>query len=445
MIVLFSMTAMSFMADSAKEDVIDIVNGTKREDAIIIDIGGFGLGTVDLEEHPYLEEYWANFYSTNAERLLAYILTNLCDAEGYVEPPIAVPTNGIYHPDMGRPSFETLEEYMEWYSADDGTHHVYDANNTTIGITFLINTNGMIGNRAIDDLIWRLESRGINVIPAHMHWVLYTSTPEFFKYDNEWLVDGFIDMGMGAMLSAAIYDTGYLQEANVPVINAIQYEETIEEWENSSTGRDYRFHYQIPIMEIGGEIESIVVSGKKYDETHDVYVDEPIPKQMEWMINRTLNWIELKRIENEDRKVALIYYHHSPGRDGAMAAANLDSAPSIVALLEGMEERGYSLGNSTPNQTELLQLVLDQGRNIGSWAPGELEKIVSTNETELMPVEEYMEMFSQLPEDARKEVIEIWGEAPGDLMVYENESGKYFVFPKITLGNVILTPQPTRG
>ena len=445
-IVLFSMTAMSFMAASVEDDVIAIVNGTKSENATIIDLGGFGLGTVELDKYPKLEEYWNNFYSINTERLLAYILINFCEGiDGNVWDPITVPTNGVYHPDMGRPSFETLEEYMEWYSTDDGTHHVYNPDNITIGIPFLINTNGDIGDRAIDDLISRLEAKGINVIPVHMHWLLYSSTPEYFKYEEEWLVDAFIDMGMGAMVTGVIYDTDYLQDVNVPVINAIEYEGTIEEWENSTTGRSYYYQYQIPIMEIGGEIESIVVSGKKYDEDHDAYVDEPIPAQMEWMINRTLNWINLKTTENEDRKVALIYYHNSPGRDTAMTATNLDVAPSIVSLLEGMEDRGYTLGNSTPNATELRQLVEDQGRNIGVWAPDELETIVSTNETELMPVEEYMEMFSQLPESCQNEVTEIWGEAPGDLMVYENESGKYFVFPKITLGNVILAPQPTRG
>jgi cobaltochelatase CobN len=444
-IVLFSNTAMGFMGDSAQDDVAAIVNRTKGN-TTVIDLGGFGLGNIDLEESSKLEKYWKNTYSKNAERLLASILIDFDYAQGFTWTPATTPTNGICHPDMDRPSFEKLGEYLEWYSTDDGTHHVYNPDNITIGIPFLLNSNGETVDRAIEDLIRRLEARGINVIPVHMHMMLYSRTPDYFKYEGEWLVDAFIDMGMGAMVAGVITDTQYLQEANVPVINAIEFQGTIEEWENSTTGTDYWYHYQIPIMETGGEIESIVVSAKKYDEEYGVKLDEPIPSQMEWMINRTLNWINLKSTENEDRKVALIYYHNSPGRDGAMIANNLDSAPSIAALLEGMEERGYTLGNSTPNATDLRQLVLDQGRNIGSWAPNELETIVSTNETELMPVEEYMEMFSQLPESCQDEVTEIWGEAPGNLMVYTDENDEsYFVFPKITLGNVILAPQPTRG
>ncbi|WP_321428944.1 cobaltochelatase subunit CobN [uncultured Methanolobus sp.] len=458
-IVLLS-AAMSSQSAEVEDDLIAIVEETRRDDATIIDLGNYGLGTVNLTEYPFLNSgakdeegntlpnYWEDYYDINTKRMLMYILLNFWNGtNGHVEDPISVPMNGIYHPDMGRPSFEKLEEYMEWYSTDDGTHHVYNQNNTTIGITFMLNTNGDIGDRAVDDLIRRLEARGVNVIPVHCHWMLYMSTSDYFKYEDKWLVDAFIDMGFGAMATSAVYNIEDLEEANVPVINAIEYEGTIEEWENSTTGRSYYFQYQIPIMEIGGEIESIVVSGKKYDEEYDAYVDEPIPAQMEWMVNRTMNWIKLKSTENEDRKVALIYYHNSPGRDSVTTATNLNSPRSIAALLEGMEERGYTLGNNgTPNEKELLELIEHQGRNIGSWAPNELETIVNTNETELMPVDEYLEMFSRLPESCQNEVTEIWGEAPGNLMVYTDENNEsYFVFPKITLGNVILTPQPTRG
>jgi cobaltochelatase CobN len=42
-------------------------------------------------------------------------------------------------------------------------------------------------------------------------------------------------------------------------------------------------------------------------------------------------------------------------------------------------------------------------------------------------------------------VIKKWGEPPGKIMVYENATGKYLVIPKLSFGNVLLAPQPTRG
>ncbi len=435
----------AFMGDSVKEQVARIVN-TTHKDTVIIDFMDLGHGkNVDLKQHPELKEYWDTWRVVNAERMLTYILVKFCNAEGTIEPVADVPMPGIYHPDSDMP-FEDIGSYLAWYSTNDGTHHVYDPANLTVGIPFRINFNGMVGNRAINHVIHEFESRGINVIPVYMHWVIYTSdAPKLFKHEGKWLVDAFVDMGSGVMLGDMVHKTAYLQEANVPVINAIQLECTIDEWEKSTTGSDYRFHYQIPIMEIPGQIDSIVVSGLKYDSDYGVMMDEPIPAQVNWMIDRTVKWATLKKLQNEDRKVAIIYYHNSPGRDGAMVAANLDVAPSISHLLEAMNNSGYDLNGPVPDQKEVLRLVLEQGRNIGAWVPNELETIVSTNEVVLLPVDEYLDMFNKLPEKARKDVIDVWGEAPGDVMVYQNESGKYFVFPKVSLGNIILAPQPTRG
>jgi len=230
----------------------------------------------------------------------------------------------------------------------------------------------------------------------------------------------------------------------VPVINGIVYEGTIKEWENSSTGQDCWFQYQIPIMEIGGEIESIVVGGKEYDETLQARVVKPIDYQIDWMIDRTKRWMDLQRIDNEEKKVAIIYYAH--GKAGAMVAGNLDVVPSIPNLLDAMNESDYDLDGMQLNRSEFLQLVLQQGRNIGVWAPGELQKMVENYDVELLPVETYMEWFNnELEPEARQSVIDAGGEPPGQAMVYENESGKYFVIPKITVGNILVAPQAARG
>ncbi|MEZ5335441.1 MAG: cobaltochelatase subunit CobN [Methanolobus sp.] len=62
-------------------------------------------------------------------------------------------------------------------------------------------------------------------------------------------------------------------------------------------------------------------------------------------------------------------------------------------------------------------------RNVGAWAPGELEKVVESGYVTLMPVEDYLLWYNTLPESVREDVESFWGEAPGDIMVYENNSG----------------------
>ncbi len=113
-----------------------------------------------------------------------------------------------------------------------------------------------------------------------------------------------------------------------------------------------------------------------------------------------------------------------------------------------MADAGYDIDkDSIPNESELTDLMLKQGTNIGTWAPGELERLVESGEVELTPESTYLEWFEALPEARKEEVIEEWGPAPGEIMVYEDDSGdKFLVIPKVEVSNnVILAPQPTRG
>ena len=58
-----------------------------------------------------------------------------------------------------------------------------------------------------------------------------------------------------------------------------------------------------------------------------------------------------------------------------------------------------------PDEKELLDLMLREGRNIGTWVPGELEKMVENESVILIPVEEYKSWFNELPANKREEVI----------------------------------------
>ena len=448
---------MTFLGANLKPQIHEMINETNPGTFVYdwnSDLEEFsGITYVNHTEHPYLKNYWLKQYDNNIIRLITYLsVVDLSEPfANYtgsirMEKPSIRPRNGIVHPDSGYEIFGDMGSYLEWYSDDDGTHHVYNPENYTVGVVFFAGHDGDLCNGVAEALIVKLESRGINVIPAFRPGIIYDvdDAEDFFKAGGEYKVNAFIDIGMGvSSMSSSVWHTEALQAMNVPVINGIQYQGTFEEWNESVNGQDGRFQYQIPIMEIGGEIESIVIGAKKYDEELDAWSFQPIDYQMNWMINRTVGWMDLQRIENQDKKVAIIYYSH--GKQGAMVAANLDVVPSIPNFLNAMNESGYDLDGINLNRSEFLELVLQQGRNVGVWAPGELQKMVDNYDVELLPVETYLEWFDEVDPAARQSVISTWGEAPGKGMVYENESGKYFVFPKIEVGNVLVVPQPPRG
>lgn len=90
---------------------------------------------------------------------------------------------------------------------------------------------------------------------------------------------------------------------------------------------------------------------------------------------------------------------------------------------------------------------MDYGRNIGSWAPAEVDKLVRKGDPVLVPMEVYKEWYDKLSLKIRTEMENKWGKPEeSELMVWKDSSGKsYFVIPVVKYGNIILTPQPPRG
>jgi len=199
--------------------------------------------------------------------------------------------------------------------------------------------------------------------------------------------------------------------------------------------------------ETWGWIDPIMIASNEVDPETNTEVYVPIEGQVDWLVDRAVAQTELSEKNESDKKVAIIYYSHGCGND-SIGASYLEVIPSIYNLLERMADAGYDVDKALiPNESELTDLMLKQGTNIGTWAPGELERLVESGEVELIPESTYLEWFEALPETCKEEVIETWGPAPGEVMVYEDDSGdRFLVIPKIEVSdNVILAPQPTRG
>ncbi|RLG29885.1 cobaltochelatase subunit CobN, partial [Methanosarcinales archaeon] len=157
-------------------------------------------------------------------------------------------------------------------------------------------------------------------------------------------------------------------------------------------------------------------------------------------------WAHLNSTPDDEKRIAMIYYNHGGGKNN-LAACYVNVPPSLQNIVDAMNRSGYNVTGEIPNETELVRMMTLNGTNIGTWAPGELERLVASGTATLLPVETYLGWFGELEEERQAEVIKKWGEPPGEIMTWKNETTgeEYFVIPKISFGNVILTPQPTRG
>ncbi|SFM94279.1 cobaltochelatase subunit CobN, partial [Methanolobus profundi] len=397
----------------------------------------------DFKDH--LGSYWSGTVveEENLDNLVFYLAKEYYGRDDLtVEEPVEVET-AIYHPAIEDklPEYMMIdaEEYFSWYSnRTDG--HAFDENMPTVGITFY-SSYYLINIDPIDKLIESFEDKGVNVIACFG--------------DTDVPIDQYLNHSEATKVDVVVsfhYRGSYfdLEELDVPVMNAVlNTAMNISEWENSNTPLPAGNMNRIYRPEGEGVIDPIMIGAEETiqfgDGTTEAYI--AVDEQIDWLTDRAIAQADLG-LENEaDKKVVIIYYNHGGGKDN-IGASYLEVMPSIVNLLEGMETEGYDINsNLIPNKTELVDLIVHQGRNVGTWAPGELETMVETGEVELIPESTYLSWFNELPEERRDEVIEMWGEAPGEIMVYTDDNeDRFIVIPKISISdNVILAPQPTRG
>lgn len=400
----------------------------------------WGISNVNVYDPLYspINGYFNNDLPSEANMINWIRWTGATFNDQYVEhkPPqkMDTPTEGIYRPETyPKKVFENSTEYLDWYeNRTEG--HVYNPANLTVGV---------IGweDAAIDVL----ESRGVNVIAADSNFI-ENDAHYFTDEEGNVLVDIILSF-KGFYLYYGDPEAGKdeIEAFNVPVIKVVtDYYYSPEEWEINTYGLSPQsVAFQIVQPEIDGTIEYIWVEGRtEHPITGEMYY-KPMDYQIEWLCDRAAAWGRLKNANNSKKRVAIIYYNHGGGKNN-IGASYLDISASIPLLLSKMNESGYYLGEEELPTTgkEIIDMFI-ASRNVGTWAPEELQKVVESGHVELVPVDDYLEWYNgtygEVPESVRVEIEEWWGAPPGEGgMVYNNQ----FVIPLLKFGNVVLAPQP---
>lgn len=436
-----------------------------------------------------LQKYWTSspYDGTNLEYLFNLML---CDFFGRYDlnPPgdvISLPTRAIYHPHMETLFENSYEEYIKWYETNteiwegEDAPYTYDPNKPTVGITFY-SAYYPTKMAPIDKLILELEKSGINVIAS------YTVNGSNYDADalgGKYFIAGEID----AVLNYR-YMGGHLftpADLDVPVFNILNLDMTSEEWENTSNPLGNNTIKTLN-QELIGAIDPIVIVTEDWIDGE--LLGWPIDGQVEYLVGRVAGQLNLQIENNHDKNVALVYYNHGGGK-ASIGASYLDVPESIVEIMSAMKSDDYNVNMSKiPDSEAIVESMLAQGINIGTWAPGELKEMIGdadvsdgkeiydTGKAVLISKELYLKWFEEaflgewfedsiktltdeekaekresqraLYESKLEEIEELWGTAPGNIMVYEDN---YIVIPYIDVsdtaygGRVILTPQPARG
>jgi cobaltochelatase CobN len=382
----------------------------------------------------------ADLSTENIKRAMLGVLKNFAAINSSTNTTIiAMPKDFVYHPDTTQ-IFTNREDYVNWYISAGK----YKADGPWVALIFhswYYNANDLAAYNA---LIHALEERGANVIVPIMS-NLNTTANIFFMINGTPALDVLIThlhSGMNDNASLSIINT-----LNVPILSPVHVfmQDTLDGYLAYSTGlTGNELTTWIITPEINGRIEPILIGGSKsigIDPTTgaDIKIFVPYQPGIDQLADRAVSWGSLKHKLNADKKLALIYFDNTHD-EGMPTGGSLNIEASLTNILKALEADGYNVGSlNTTNLTadSVLAMINDHGRNLVNYTQADLANLIAKG-APTITVTQYLQWYNQLPASLRAQVEEVWGPAPGNLMIYDGK----IVFPGIMLGNIFMGPQP---
>ncbi|MEM6960157.1 MAG: cobaltochelatase subunit CobN, partial [Myxococcota bacterium] len=211
-------------------------------------------------------------------------------------------------------------------------------------------------------------------------------------------------VGGGAGRSAA---TDALADLDVPVVSAIRLADRgSAQWALSNDGIPWhKVHNQVAMPELQGQSQPHVIAtdGRPAFDTRTglrLVRPEALPLEIERLAQRFVRWSRLRELDNADKRIALIYYNHPPGRHN-IGADNLDVPATLLQLLRSLAEDGYDVGTLPESSEELLDRLQATGVNLPE-DRGALRKQHAKGR--VLPGDRYARYFEGLPAATREEV-----------------------------------------
>ena len=402
-----------------------------------------------------IDAYYKTRVPENLKNMVLYALRKDFGFGVPVEEPVGLPESGIYE-SREKKEYTNFDVYQKALERRD--NRPGKGGRPWVGVLFYRTSIESAQTEPVDAVIRSLEASGFNVLAAYAY-------PTEAAIRNIFLAPGVPKIRLLVALGAKMSQNAeavipLLNRLGVPVINAVALSGLSEDqWRKSPVGMDILERgWQISGPEMIGVIQPTVVASKERIIDQDTGLEysqyRSIPGRIERLTQRVKSWINLQDKPNGDKKVAIVYYNYPPGKQN-IGAAYLNVLPeSLYEMARRMASEGYRVdgpgfGQETPEwiKNRMFADIHGAARNIGNWAPAELDRLVRTGRPILIPLETYKKWFSALPADFRAFVLKRWGLVETSrVMIWKDDGGrKFLVLPSVRYGNVLFAPQPSRG
>ncbi len=201
--------------------------------------------------------------------------------------------------------------------------------------------------------------------------------------------------------------TEALEKLDVPVIKGVRLPgDTEAQWRLGDAGIPREtVHYKIAMPELQGISQPhllAVAQPPRIDERTGIRLTltRPVNERVEAVADRFQRWKRLRYLDNHDKRIALVYYNHPPGRQN-IGADKLDVPESLFEMLQRLQAAGYNTGELPEDAEALHDRIQERGVNL----PEDRRALEAlAGQVPSLSRDQYQAYFDTLPEAVRAEL-----------------------------------------
>ena len=158
---------------------------------------------------------------------------------------------------------------------------------------------------------------------------------------------------------------------------------------------------------------------------------------MDYVARLAVRHATLRRKSNADKRIAIILSNY-PTKDARIGnAVGLDTPASAINILNALQRAGYHVEDVPADGDELVHRIIERCSNDTDTLTEEQLRLAAGH----VDRRAYAGWYSRFSESVQGQLLEAWGEAPGQ--VYR--TGDRLAIAGVPMGNVFVGLQPPRA
>ncbi|CBL46182.1 Predicted CobN/magnesium chelatase [gamma proteobacterium HdN1] len=388
-------------------------------------------GNVDEKLREKLHAYYSNGGLGNFEGFFCVLANEVRHAGRDCVDPVIYPDAGIYHPLANGQVFTQLEEFLQWKSQNG---HAVANNAPVVAILFHKGYMDSGLTALLDATVEKIEAQGAIAVPVYAPAMTSGDISKLVTHAGKPSVDVIINMQI--MLNASARKDEF-EKLGAPVLQVISYSRGDQaKWEKDAQGMDVQdIPFYLAQPEYAG-LTDPMFAGATLENDSIV----PIQRQLNSVVEKAMRLAALRHKARADVKTAIMFYNYPPGEKN-LGASFMNVPQSLENLLSEYKKRGYQVDLQSEDQLikELTGLLSPFYR------PETLAKLIKQDRAGRLPLADYQRWFTSLPKPLQEDVNQRWGSVEQAGLLLSKKGERFFVIPRLRLGNQIIMPQPPRS